>query len=89
MSRYEQGWIPDVAIPQDDPPSMDRLLIREATELGGLLLYGCAESLKDAKQCRVNIDDLLDNYPLGKPRNEITLEQAHRIAKNLGTVARV
>lgn len=89
MSRYERGWIPDVAIPQDSPPSMDNLLIRENSAIGELLLKGSADTLAEAGQCRANLDDLVDNYPLGRPRNDITLEQAHRIAQGLGTVARL
>lgn len=81
MSRYNGNFKPDVAIPQDDPAGMERLIVREFTAYGLVMMRGAADSYDEAGQCEANFNDLLDKYPLGQPRNPITLDEAHRRAR--------
>ncbi len=71
-----ETYTPDIKIPRDDPPGLENLIRREWADLRYVRsLDREAMAKRDAGQCEVNIDALLDNYPLGVRRRELTEDE--------------
>lgn len=73
--------IPDIKIPKNNSQEMEKSITREYTERKRLVQRGSYDTINEANQCEVNFNELLDHYPYGKRRAEVSLETAHHIAK--------
>lgn len=84
--RYNQLPDPDVAIPQGDVTDLRNAIIREWFDHRRLMMVGSGDTYTEAQQCVANWDSLLDHYPMGLKRNEVSVDQAHDIARFAGGV---
>lgn len=71
---------PKVKIPRNDVHELENAITREYSVIKRYPGSVSWDENKAVTQATDNMNELLDNYPLGFKRNEVPLEEAHHVA---------
>jgi hypothetical protein len=75
---------PDIKIPLNNQQSLEGLVTREFQSWVVLKAQNDSDVQDEIDQCESNFNNLLDHYPAGLPRPEVSIEQANEAILRLG-----
>jgi hypothetical protein len=81
------GERPDIRIPVNNPRALQGLVTREFQSYIVLKAYVTSETRAEMDQCEANMNNLLDHYPGGVRRPEVSVEQANESIARLGRLS--
>lgn len=78
---------PDIHIPKGNPRALQGLITREFQSFVVLKAYESSGHQDEMNQCEANMNSLLDHYPGGVQRPEVSAEQTNEAILRLGQKA--
>lgn len=78
---------PDIRIPVNNQPALEGLIMREYASFAILCADRSGEAIPEQNQCEANFNTLLDHYPGGVRRPEVSAEQTNEAIARLGQKA--
>lgn len=76
-----------IRIPLNNTRALEGLIMREFASYTVLMARGSWDTSEESDKCKANYDILLDHYPGGVRRSEVSVEQANEAIYRLGQQA--